>query len=218
MEETNKKVVMLVVVAVVAFGLGVLVGTQYGGGTSSSSTEVAKLQAQIEKAKQFFPTMPDVRSLTGTVTAVNSNVVTMSVTGNMNPFDDSPTVREVVVTDATVIETQSAKDPAVFQKEVAAYQAEVAKAAGKGTAPAAIGTPPPSPFETKKIAVGDLQEKDAITVTAAENIKTAARFNAASIRVQAAAAPGAAGTPAGAPPISAPATTPPAAVPPGPVR
>jgi len=161
--------------AVVIFALGFLAGR------SGPSAEVARLTAQIDKAKQRLSVSvsANARALTGRVTAVNGNVVTLAVSGALNPFEEVPATREVVVTDTTVIERQSRKDPATLQRETAAYQQEVAKARAEGVPP---GTPP-SPLTTAKLALSDLKAGDAVLVEAGEDIQEKARFEATDIQV-----------------------------------
>lgn len=198
----NKSIVIVIVIIglVLGFGSGYLVGQK----TTASSYE-----AQITKAKAFFPQLTDVRSVSGTVKSVSGNSVTVS-TISSNPFDDSPSERVVTIGDKTTIVENTPKDPKVFQQEMAAYQASikniqpvaVAPAAGAPAAPS-IATPP-TPFTEQTINLSDLKAGMQITVQASANIKTAATFEAVSISVSPVITPPTGTIPLGAAPAVVP--------------
>lgn len=154
------------------FLLGIIVG--YGLGLSQGTRKInADLQEKLEKAKQLFPSVSDIRSLSGTVKSINGNVVNMEITGFLNPFEELPLMREIVITDATKIIMQTPKDFDLFQQEYAAYQKELEQAL----------SPPilPAPFIEKVVAFADIKTGQPLSVESAENIKNKTRFEAVKV-------------------------------------
>lgn len=178
---------------VVALVIGVALGCGIGFyGTRKS------YQAQLERAKQFFPTMSDVRSLSGKVKSIGGNVVTVEIAPLANPFEEWPTLREVVVGKDTKIVKSGLKDPKEFAKEQEEYQRAIAQsqrqsnpAAAPGAQPPAVLPTPPLPFTEKEIAFKDLKVGDQVMVEAKDNIKLVSRFEATRISVQEMMAPAA---------------------------
>lgn len=184
------------------------------GGVVGYTVAGLQYSAQLEKAKKFFPVMSEMRSVSGTVTKVSGNVVTISTPPSNNPFEDVPTTRDVVVTAATKVIKNVQKDQKVYQEEMTAYQAALQKAqkaapaagpaAGASPASAAVAFPvPPMPFDEKELKVSDIKTGDMISVEAAQNIKTQTRFEATRITVNqtpaGAVGPAGAAGPAGVP-------------------
>ncbi|MCX6702518.1 MAG: hypothetical protein NTW60_01450 [Candidatus Wolfebacteria bacterium] len=183
--------VSLIISLAIGFGSGYLVGQK---------TTASNYQAQIEKAKKFFPLIPDVRSVSGVVKKISGNVVTIEMPASANPFEDLPTTREVAITDKTKIVKSEPKDTRAYQEEIAVYQ-EALKKVQRQTAPASTGTAPttpaamanmpvpPMPFSEKDVKLSDLKEGMQISVQAGENIKTATKFEAVKITISSIAAP-----------------------------
>ncbi len=159
-----------------SFGGDTLTGT---AGTDGRS--VAELEAKIEKAKKFFPSIPDMRSVFGTVEMVKENVLVIKSSPSINPFEDLPEKREVVVTSTTKIIRMTQKDPKVFQREIEAIQKEQSgRKAGEIPSPALF----PNPFIEKEVSLKDLRAGDQVSVEAGENIKEKTRFEAVRVVVQ----------------------------------
>ncbi len=202
-----------IITALIAALVGGLIGYVLGSGTGSvvPGGRVAELEAQIEQAKRFFPTMPELRTTSGVVKSVSGSTITIDADPSPNPFEAWPKTRDISVGDNTRIVMQEPKDPADYQKEFAAYQKQIERArdAATGAAPAAPGNfpTPPMLFIEREIKPKDIKVGSRISAEAAENIKEATRFEATRILVQPA---GAAGVPAGAgvPPAPAPASAP----------
>jgi hypothetical protein len=168
-----KKVILSILVAAVVFGLGYFAGSRWGIG-GSSSAEVASLQAQIEKAKKFFPPSAPTSVLGGTVLEVGNGTLVINVSST-NPFGDTSSMRTVAVSSATAIEKQTPKSPAEFQKEVTALQ----KIPFRNT----TGTPPlpPLPYSIDKLMLSDLRVGDLVTVESTGDISASANFAATRI-------------------------------------
>lgn len=181
----NKLVITIIVCLVVGFGLGFFIGWQSTNGV---------LVAQLEKAKKFFPTTADVRSINGTINKIQINIVTIDVSQSGNPFEDLPTTRQVTVVEKTVIVMQQQKDSAVYNQEYKLYLSALKRAA---TTTLSL----PQPYEEKIIKLSDLKVGDTISVEASENIKTSASFTATKIIVQSIPATPT-GNPAKAPPVA----------------
>ncbi len=173
--------------------LGIIAGliAGYLGGYGAAKSTYEK---KIESAQKYFPSVTDIRSLSGTVKEVKGKTITLE-TGNLgNPFEDIPTAREVRVTDNTKIIKQEPLDPVkfrnlqdAFQKEMKKVQDEVVKS-GKPAASGAYPTPPMS-FTVLDIAVSDIKKGDTVIVNADYNIKMEKNFDAASITVTSLPAP-----------------------------
>lgn len=182
--------------------IGVAIG--FMGGTFATHSSVVKLEQKIELAKKFLPSISDMRALTGVIEEVKGNALVIQSVASINPFEDLPKTREVLVTGATKIVRVEQKDRGVFQKEMEVFQKEMAKARkeqkGQGSrVPAKIT--PPVPFIEKSISLNDLKIADRVFVEAGENIKEKTIFTATRIRLNV------------APKVSAPSTSTPSGAP-----
>lgn len=202
----DKKVFIgtVVVVAVVA-GLG---GYLSAGRISVPGVAGGcdKLQAKLDEVKKILPVPPDTNFVSGQVEAVNGNVITLK-TQNVNPFDESPRVRQVTVTDATKIIKNESKQPDVFQKEQEAYQKKMSawKPGSADTLPV-----PPVSYTEKEISLSDIKPGDQLNVEAANKVGMVANFEAMKV-TQLYSAPAGVRAPAASPasvPPSAPAAAP----------
>ncbi len=208
----QKTIVTAAVVGVVALVVGYSVGM---------SQQKASYAEKIAAVAKMFPSVPEMRSVSGTVKSVSGKVITVETQSFGNPFENIPSSRQITVTDKTKITKNQPIEPAAFQKLNDAYQAAMQKfqkeqqalmASGKPLAAPTTGTvpTPPMPFKEVTVAVGDIKAGDSLTVNSDKDIKMATSFEASSITVSGSATP-----PPGAanamPPV-APAGTP--AVPP----
>ena len=168
----------LVVSFVIGGVIGFIIGGYYsfGGGILTSGGSVAELEAKIEKVKKFFPSVSDMRSVSGTVETIKENSLIIKTSPSMNPFEDLPEKREVVVTSATKIVRIMQKDSKVFQKEMEAIQ--------KPIKPGEPVQMPSMPFTEKAISLKDLKVGDQVSAEAGENIKEKVRFEATRIVVR----------------------------------
>lgn len=173
---------------IISLIIGLVVGFSFGSYQDKQviNTDIEALERQLEKARQFFPTTPDIRFLSGTIKSIKDNVITMTAPPSTNPFEDMPTLREVVIMKNTTLMKNTPKDPDVLQKEFDEYQKELER--NRDFADPSSFPTPSLPYNEVKITVDDLVVGDAILVTAAQNIKTAKRFDAERITVQEAGA------------------------------
>ena len=202
---------MALILALAAFVVGLGIGSfvKLPSSPVSRETPNEKLLRQVEQAKKFFPSMPEMRNVSGVVKQVKDGSFVLQSDPPANPFEDLPETREVIVGDKTAIIKLEQKDPAAYQKEIDMFQKEMESASKKSSAgitPGSLPTPP-NPFKEVKLALKDLKEGERVTVEAKDDIKTAERFEAVRIVVQSYAGAGGAttgGAPAGGPPIAPP--------------
>ena len=167
----NKQLTFIGIALILGLGIGYSIGFYKGSFAINS-----KLQSQIDKAKQFFPTLDEVRSVSGTVKSINGNVITIEA-NNFNPFEELPTIREVVAAADTKIIKLEEKAPEEFEKEFEDYQKKTAEQSQEALVP-------PSLFREKEITLTDLKAGNMISAEADKDIKTSARFEAVKVIVQ----------------------------------
>ncbi len=125
----------------------------------------------------MFQTPDDVRVLQGTVTAISGNQLTLH-TQSINPFDDPALAdRTVLINASTTVVKLAQKDPKTFQAEMSAFM----KATQSGTPQTA---PPPQPFTHVPATIADIAVGNVVTISAADNVKTAKSFTASQIQIQ----------------------------------
>ncbi len=119
----------------------------------------------------------DVRSVSGTVAAVNGDKITVRTTPT-DPFADaSLTDRIIDISTGTKIFTVTQNTQSVIQGKLAAFTESTQ--ANKGS-----GTQLPQPFTQTAASAADIAAGDKVTVSAAENIKTEGEFVANEILVE----------------------------------
>ena len=191
--------------------LGLVVGlvAGYGAGRVSTGTPVNPLSTSKGGYQEGYDAahkkllasglvpqiQSDVRTLSGTVKAVDGNTLTLDVEYHpLDPLDETtyPTERVVTVGKDAKITQVDAKDPAQFQAEMQAFQQAIAKGEQ--------ATTPPSQIVEKAISLADLKPGDTVMVTADEAILSASSFTAISVAKNPSgpvSAPQAAPTPSG---------------------
>jgi len=181
--EVNKLSLIAVSVFLIGLFLGFSVGIAYKSKQAAQNSNIdQKLLSQLEKAKKLFPPILEMRSVSGTIKKVNGNVITIEAYPSPNPFEELPSVREIIVTENTKIIRQEQKNPIEFQKEYEDYQKRISQQSTANlSVPLLI---PPSPFTEEQIQISDIKAVDLILVEADENIKTTASFEATRITVQ----------------------------------
>ena len=181
-------------IAFVCFGIGFGLGYYLGGGADALilRQENAQLRSQIDKAKSFFPSVAEVRSLPGTVKSISEQIVTIDVSAPPNPFEEWPQEREVIVTQNTKIVKDEAKKPDVFQKEMEVYQKSMADFQARIKEGGVIAAPPvpPTPIVETTSTIQGIKPGDKITVYASEDVKNQISFEAVRIVVMPTAALG----------------------------
>lgn len=121
----------------------------------------ARTLAEESSAGDFFKTEADVRSVSGTVTAIQGDRVTVRTETETNPFE-GPAMNErtVVITDATKIIKLVMNNQTVTKTQQAALRVTTVSASS-----------------------ADILVGDSVTVIAGENIKTLAEFTAQEIQI-----------------------------------
>ena len=127
--------------------------------------EAAKMLVASSSVGAMFNTPADVRSLSGTVTAIHGDTLTLHV-GVTDPFGDPALADRMVTIDASTTIVRLTIRPG-----------------SPATSKDAIPTPPL--FTQTAVNLSGISIDDPLTVTAAENIATAKAFTATGIQIQA---------------------------------
>ena len=146
--------------------------------TYSAGFEAAKKLVAESSIGSIVRIPDDIRTLSGMVTEISGNRITVR-TQSMDPFEDASLAnRTVLITDATKIVKLSYKDIKVFQDEWDAFTEATQSAKG--------GTPlaSPEPFIRTPSGVASIAVGDTIGVTAEENIKTTKEFTASEVQIR----------------------------------
>ncbi len=168
----------LLVGAVVGYGAGrVSVGSPVNPLFSKSGSYQDGYNAAIKKLHDsgLIPAFPtSASSLSGTISAVGENSLTLEINLPFNPLEElnAPKERTVTVTSATKIYKQNQKPPDQFQKELSDFQ--------KAAVTDHTATPP-SPFTRSEASLKDLKKGDSVTVIAATDILFQKSFTAKEI-------------------------------------
>lgn len=195
MNDQTKKLVTNGGIVLAVLIVGVLIGTTVSRGTGGENTFQAGWDAakkRLSETGYAFPVMAEINSVSGEVTEVMSNGLTVKIRP-LEPLADPALDMRTISFDAnTKVYRTEQKDPVVYQKEVEEYTRKMQQFVGKpGAAPADMGTPP-QPSMQKETKVSDIQKGDMVIVTAGKNIKEVKEFIAVTIVVQTPIATGAA--------------------------
>ena len=163
-------------VAVLIVGILIGAGASYMYSKKSPASPYAGMPGNPANLSAM---MSEVHILTGTVTAIDGNKITLQA--QPNPFLDasSPAERTVNITSDTKIVKVSSPDMKAFQAESEAYMKKIQSGKGAGVTPPM----PPMPIRTI-VAVSSIIKGSVITATATENIKSKKSFDATEIQVQ----------------------------------
>jgi hypothetical protein len=191
---TKQPILFGVPILIIGIIIGAFAGPYFPFSSSSSSSYQAGFNAAKDLVEQsslgsMLRGSDDVRTLSGTVTAVNGTSI-MLHTVSKDPFaDPSLGDRTILVNTSTKIFEFTQKDPKVLQSEMAAFT----KAAQSGSSvPFKEGTQPavpPAPFVQTATDVTSITVGSVLTVTALENIKSMKEFTASEIQIQSQVAP-----------------------------
>lgn len=143
--------------------------------------DAAKKLVLDSPAGGMFKTPDDMRNVSGTVTAINGNKITLH-TQFVNPFADQALAdRTIIIIPSTKISKLTPKDPKVQQAEMEVFIKKIQS----GTPDKTAKTPlqPPAPFVTTPGTIADIAKGNIINVIAGENIKASKEFNAGEIQV-----------------------------------
>ena len=182
----------LVTFGIVILLIGVVLGAVIDPYLPTSISNAKKgYQAGFDAAKKVIRnsslagilTPSDVRTLSGRVTSVGANQITIHYIPT-DPFaDPSLADRIILVNSSTSIVKLTQKDPKVFQTEMAAFLKAVETSSSTPTQ-STLPSTPPSSSTAVTISLTDIKVGDAVTVMASENIGTAKEFTASEIQVQ----------------------------------
>ena len=159
----NKSLVNIIIVGVIALVVGYFVGASQG----VSKNVVAEYEKKLDAVKKLFPEIQDLRNISGTVTSVNGDIVTLQADNSQHPLDNLPEVREVVVATSTII-----------TKAIRMSQDEIREVTGL-----IQGSPVTIQDRQAKADISDIKEGDVLNISATKNIKTDVRFDAYSIYI-----------------------------------
>ncbi len=141
--------------------------------------EAAKKRALESNLGAMIKTQEDVRALSGKVTAINGNLISVRVQ-SMDPFED-PTLDEriVAVENTTKITKFLQKDQETIKNEMDAF----IKKTQSGSSASSLATPP-QPLTVASSSIKEMRFGDAINIVAESNIKTVKEFTASEIQIQ----------------------------------
>lgn len=147
--------------------------------TYQAGFDAAKKRVLESPMGMMLRTPADMRTLSGTVTAINGNRITIH-TQTTNPFAD-PTLddRTVTITANTKISKLSQKAPKTMQAEMDAFMKTMQT--GKGATQPAT---PPTPYTSTPATVANITAGSTVNITTGENIKDAKEFSASEIQIQ----------------------------------
>jgi hypothetical protein len=169
-----------VLMLIVGYAAGSTLGSKSLTGSCNDKAVRADITKKLTEAGLIPAVMP-IMSLSGKVTAIDENRVTVEVPNqNRNPLEEStPKVRVVTIADGAVITLLKSVSPKDFLKAQQAYekkQTEYMAAVGKGENP--LPPSPPSGFIEEDIKLSDLKAGMTVTVTAESDITSATSFAA----------------------------------------
>lgn len=183
--ETGNEIKTISLSVVIAFLIGAVVAmladpylpsplsnTQkgYQNGFNAAKTLVAS-----SSVGGFFQTPADVRTLSGTVTAISGNRITFHVQSS-NPFDDPSLANRTAIVDAsTTVIRLAQKDPVVYQAEMDAFTKAQKTATTTGILP--------TPTVVASAQASDIKIGDMINVLTLVNVKTLGEFTVRAIQI-----------------------------------
>ncbi len=151
-----------------------------GQNSYQAGFNAAKQLVEKSRIGSIFRTPADIRTISGTVTAVNGNQITIH-TQSINPFDNVALNTRIVTVDAsTTIIKLTQKDPNVFKAEINKFIKNNTYTNRKTSQTIT----PPKPFISTPVTATSIAVGNNIIVTATENIKNMKKFLASKIQIQ----------------------------------
>lgn len=149
------------------------------GNSYQDGFEAAKKRVLESPLGGMFRTPDDIRTLSGAVTSVSGNRVTIHTT-SINPFEE-PALddRIIVVTADTKIFKLIQKAPEVFKAEMDAFMKKM-QSTKVGSSPATL----PSPSTKNTADLASITVGATLNVTSVDNIKMSKEFSASEIQIQ----------------------------------
>jgi hypothetical protein len=125
---------------------------------------------KLEKIKSYFPQPREDSPFIydAVVKKVNNNVIVFTIPASLNPFDEWPVEREVIVSERTKIVKREIKPASQYNEESAKFMEKP------------IGEPP-TPYIDTEIKIEQVKEGEKASIEAFENVKTKTRFEAKTI-------------------------------------
>jgi len=166
MEELKKnKIVLYLIVGLVCLIVG------FAGGYFFADTKTKNFyEKKIEEVKSYFsaPKEDSPVIYDAVVKSVSDNLIVFSVPASLNPFDEWPVEREVIVSDKTKIVKRELKPASQYNEESVQFMQNPSGEA-------------PMPYIDKELKIEDIKEGMRASIEAFENIKTKTRFEAKTI-------------------------------------
>lgn len=153
-------------------------------GKSKNAGNTEAVKARLIAMGTFPQQMSEVKQLSGSITSVDGDRLTVALSYPRDPFGDpSLDERTVTIDDNTKITIVAQKDQKVFEKELALYQSEM-----KAIKPGAVIDPskmptPPQVFDKKTGERSSLKVGQTVSITTAENVKDEKSFIALALDV-----------------------------------
>jgi len=165
----TKKILIVIGVLLIGVALGFAVGQIMGKkagyqlAKKEYESEIQRLRTEIEK---FWPIEPEMFSISGQVLEVKANSLLIE-TGQIHPLEKLPKVREVLVTEDTIIVKRTEKEPELLEPEIMGeVETEI------------------EPYTETEINLSDIKVGNRVLVEADQDIKWAESFPATKIAVE----------------------------------
>jgi len=146
----------------------------------TSGFNAAKKIVMDSELGSFFKVEDNIHVISGVITAINGEKITLKSLSAISPFDTNPIQeRKVTITKDTKFFQLSNKDHKVIQAEMAAFIK-----AGQKKATTTNQTSNVLPYVETVVPSSTIKIGDIIMVRSSENIKTLKEFTAASIQIE----------------------------------
>jgi len=180
----TKKVLIAAAALLVGLVLGFAIGQPMGQRAARQQAE-AELQRLKGIIEEFWPTEPEMFSISGQVIEVKTNSLLIE-TPSVHPLEDTPTVREILAAEDTIIVKQTEKDPKIYEREMEEYMKLEEKLRAQMEAGIEPEERPESPkyYLETEITLADIEAGNRVFVETDQNIKWAERFTATRIAVE----------------------------------
>lgn len=118
----KKETLYIIITLIASVGIGFIAGKEIGSDDADKIMQIQKLQVTVDRAKSTFPPIPeDVRSISGIVREVHTDSIVIEA-DYMNPFDESPRMRTVMIGGETKIVRSEQKDNMTIEREKKEFQ------------------------------------------------------------------------------------------------
>ncbi len=158
-------------------------GAQLFAEKAMMSYKTALKQRAMEAGMMLEPEA-QVKELSGSITSIDGNVLTISLVHPKDIFGD-PLLdeRTVTVGSASVIAILTQKDGAVFQREMNAFQSALQAQKSETMAESGKSLVSPQLFSKEVAAVSALKVGQVVNITTLENVKDQKKFTALTVDI-----------------------------------